>query len=124
QGETVLLDSGCICCSVRDGLAATLRDLLRRARDGAMPPLQRIVIETTGLADPGPILAMLLSEPALRQALEIAAVVTAVDGVHGLGRLDAHPESLRQAAVADRIVLTKCDLAHPAQLRRLRERLA
>lgn len=124
QGETVLLDSGCICCSVRDGLAATLRDLLRRARDGALPPLQRIVIETTGLADPGPILAMLLSQPALQQALEIAAVVTAVDGVHGLGQLDAHPESLRQAAVADRIVLTKCDLAHPAQLRRLRERLA
>lgn len=124
QGETVLLDSGCICCSVRDGLAATLRDLLRRARDGELPPLQRIVIETTGLADPGPILAMLLSDPVLRQALEIAAVVTTVDAVHGLEQLDTHVESLRQVAVADRIVLTKCDLAHPAQLRRLRERLA
>jgi G3E family GTPase len=124
EGETVLLDSGCICCSVRDGLAATLRGLLQRARAGLIPPFHRIVIETTGLADPGPILATVLSEADLAAALTIAAVVTTVDSVHGLDQLDAHLESVRQVGVADRIVLTKGDLAHPGVVRRLRERLA
>lgn len=123
EGETVLLDSGCICCSVREDLAATLHGLLQRAEAGTLPPFSRIVIETTGLADPGPILATLLTDPHLAQALCIAAVVTTVDSLHGLEQLDAHLESVRQVAVADRIVLTKGDLAHPAVLRRLRERL-
>jgi G3E family GTPase len=124
EGETVLLDSGCICCSVRDGLAATLRGLLERARTGLIPPFHRIVIETTGLADPAPILATVLAEHDLAAALTIAAVVTTVDSVHGLEQLDAHLESERQIGVADRIVLTKGDLAHPAVVWRLRKRLA
>lgn len=124
EGETVLLDGGCVCCSVREGLAATLLRLLERARSRAIPPLQRIVIETTGLADPGPVLATLLADAELARTLAVTAVVTTVDSVHGLEQLDAHFESVRQVAVADRIVLTKGDLAHPAVARRLRERLA
>lgn len=124
EGETVLLDGGCVCCSVREGLAATLHRLLERARIGEIPPMHRIVIETTGLADPGPVLATLLADPELVGMLAVTAVVTAVDSVHGLEQLDAHFESVRQVAVADRIVLTKSELAHPAVARRLRERLA
>lgn len=123
EGETVLLDSGCICCSVRDGLAATLHGLLLRSQGGQLPPIKRVVIETTGLADPGPILATLIMDPRLAQAFSIGAVVTTVDGVHGLQSLDAHLESMRQIAVADRLVLTKGDLARPGELLRLRERL-
>ena len=124
EGETVLLDGGCVCCSVRQGLAATLHRLLERARSGEIPHIQRIVVETTGLADPGPVLANLLADAQLARALIVTAVVTTVDSVHGLEQLDSHLESVRQAAVADRIVLTKSDLAHPAVSRRLRERLA
>lgn len=124
EGETVLLDGGCVCCSVREGLAATLHRLVERARSGAIQPLQRIVVETTGLADPGPVLATLLADAELARALALTAVVTTVDSVHGLEQLDAHFESVRQVAVADRIVLTKLDLAHPAVARRLRGRLA
>lgn len=124
EGETVLLDGGCVCCSVREGLAATLHRLLERARSGAFPPMQRIVVETTGMADPGPVLATLLADAELARALAVTAVVTTVDSVHGLEQLDAHFESVRQVAVADRIVLTKSDLAHPALAGRLRERLA
>lgn len=124
EGETLLLDGGCVCCSVREGLAATLHRLLERARSGAIPPMQRIVVETTGLADPGPVLAALLADAELARALVVTAVVTTVDSVHGLEQLDSHFESVRQVAVADRIVLTKGDLAHPAVARRLRERLA
>lgn len=124
EGETVLLEGGCVCCSVREGLAATLHGLLQRARSGEIPAFQRIVVETTGMADPAPVLASLLADAELARALTVAAVVTTVDSVHGLQQLDAHLECVRQVAVADRIVLTKGDLAHPAVARRLRERLA
>lgn len=124
EGETVLLEGGCVCCSAREGLATTLHRLLQRARSGEIPAFQRIVVETTGLADPGPVLGSLLADAELARALSVAAVVTTVDGVHGLEQLDAHQECVRQVAVADRIVLTKGDLAHPAVVRRLRERLA
>jgi G3E family GTPase len=116
----VLLGAGCLCCTVRGDLIATLEDLLRKRDNGRIQPFRRVVIETTGLADPAPILHALLYHPyiALRYALQ--GVVTVVDAVNGAGTLDAHPEAVRQAAVADRIVLTKTDLAGEADALRAR----
>ena len=111
--RTVLLASGCVCCSLRGDLAEELRDLLdRRGRDG-VPPFRRVVVETTGLADPAPIVATLVSEPLLRHHVRLEAVVATVDAVAGRRTLDRHEESVRQVAAADRIVVTKSDLADP-----------
>ena len=106
----ILLAAGCLCCTVRGDLIATLEDLLRRRDNGRITPFRRVVIETTGLADPAPILHALLYHPYLSLRFGLDAVVTVVDAVNGAATLDAHPEALRQAAVADRIVLTKADL--------------
>ena len=119
----VLLQNGCLCCSLRGDLQQGLRDLLD-GRSGRLPAFDRIVIETTGLADPAPIVHTLVADPMLRHQVRLANVVTTVDGVHGEGQLDSHAESLRQAAMADRLVLTKTDIARPAGIARLRGRLA
>jgi G3E family GTPase len=120
----VLLSAGCLCCTVRGDLVATLEDLLRKRDNGRITPFRRVLIETTGLADPAPILHALLYHPYLSQRFVVEGVVTAVDAVNGSATLDAHPEAVRQAAVADRIVITKTDLAGPAAEASLRERLA
>jgi G3E family GTPase len=122
--RTVLLRSGCVCCSLRGDLADELRDLLGRRARGEIPPFRRAVVETTGLADPAPILATLLSEPMLRHQYRPESVVTTVDAVNGLRQLDRQPESLKQAAVADRLLVTKTDLVDRDALRALEERLA
>ncbi|RVU16417.1 CobW family GTP-binding protein [Methylobacterium oryzihabitans] len=106
----ILLGAGCLCCTVRGDLIATLEDLLRRRDNGRIPPFRRVVIETTGLADPAPILHALIYHPYLVMRYALQSVVTVVDAVNGASTLDAHPEALRQAAVADRLVLTKADL--------------
>ena len=119
DADTVLLNAGCLCCTVRGDLARALRDLLPRAR---RDEIRRVVIETTGLADPAPILATLLSDPVAASAYRLDGVVTVVDAVNGGAHLDAQPEAVRQVAVADRIVLSKTDLADTAGLRhRLRQ---
>jgi G3E family GTPase len=105
--RTVLMKSGCLCCSLRGDLADELRDLLGRRERGEIPRFTRIVVETTGLADPAPIVYTLLSEPVVKHHFELESVVTTVDGQHGLTR----PESLKQAAAADTLVVTKTDLA-------------
>lgn len=105
--RTVLLASGCVCCVLRGDLADELRDLLDRRDAGTVPPFRRVVVETTGVADPTPIVATLLTEPLLRHHYELERVVATVDGMHGL----RGEESIKQVAVADRIVLTKTDLA-------------
>jgi G3E family GTPase len=110
DGETTLLQGGCVCCTVRDDLTLTLERLLRKHQDGTIAPLQRVVIETTGLADPGPILQLLFGS-SLAQAYVLESVITTLDAVHGLAQWDRHPESVRQVVMADRIVLTKTDLA-------------
>lgn len=107
--RTVLLESGCLCCSLRGDLADELRDLLSRRERGEIPPFRRVVVETTGLADPVPIVSTLLSEPVVRHHYELETVVATVDAVHGL----REPESVKQAAVADTLVVTKVDLAAP-----------
>ncbi|MBS9475887.1 CobW family GTP-binding protein [Ancylobacter radicis] len=107
---TVLLASGCLCCTVRGDLVEGLEQLLRRMDNGAIPPFRRVVIETTGLADPAPILHVLMMHPYLVMRFRLDGVVTVVDAVNGAATLDEHPESVRQAAISDRIVLTKTDL--------------
>ena len=107
---TILLGAGCLCCTVRGDLISTLEDLLRRRDNGRINPFRRVVIETTGLADPAPILHALIYHPYLAIRFRLQGVVTVVDAVNGGGTLDAHGEALRQAAVADHLVVTKADL--------------
>ncbi len=119
----ILLGAGCLCCTVRGDLIATLEDLLRKRDNGRIQPFRRVVIETTGLADPAPILHALLYHPYVAMRYALQGVVTVVDAVNGDGTLDAHPEALRQVAVADRLIVTKTDLAG-GSAERLRARLA
>ncbi len=115
--QIVQLDTGCLCCAIRGDLARTVEDLLARRDAGTLPPFRRIAIETSGLADPAPILQTLMADGPLAGRIGIDRVVTTVDAVNGAATLDRHPESLKQAAVADRIVLTKTDLADADILR-------
>ncbi|QQS12327.1 MAG: GTP-binding protein [Rhodospirillales bacterium] len=114
DGEMVLLQSGCVCCTIKGDLERTLRDIAARRQRGAMPPFDRVLVETTGLADPAPILALMLNNPMTAHDYRLDAVVTTVDAVHGAAQLDEHPEAVKQAAVADRLLLTKSDIADPA----------
>jgi len=113
--DTVLMQSGCICCTIRGDLIDTLGDLLARVEQGELPKFARVVIETTGLADPAPVLQTLMTDPNVTGRYRLGGVVTTVDAVNGAGQIDEHPEPEKQAAVADRIVLTKTDLADRAQ---------
>lgn len=106
----VELSSGCLCCTIRGDLIDTLNTLLDRRAAGELKPFDRIVIETTGLADPAPVLHALMRDDRLLARLRLEGVITVVDGVNGMATLDAHPEAVKQVAVADRIVLTKLDL--------------
>ncbi|MDB5374853.1 MAG: GTPase, family [Belnapia sp.] len=111
--EEVLVNvsTGCLCCVVRSDLTATLMDLLRQRAAGLVPPYARVLIETSGLADPAPILHALMTDAAVAATHRLQSVVTLVDALHGAGSLARHPEAQRQAMLADRIVLTKPDLA-------------
>ncbi len=113
----LLLASGCLCCTIRGDLIDSLGDLLERRAAGTVPAFDRIIIETTGLADPAPILQTLTAHPMLAETVVLDGVVTLVDAVNGLSTLDNHRESVRQVAVADRLVLTKTDLAGPSAAR-------
>ena len=122
--DVILMAAGCLCCTLRGDLIDGLHDVLQRQDAGAMPPFARIVLETTGLADPAPILHAWLADPTLARRTEIAAVTTVVDAVNGVATLAAHGEARRQVALADRIALTKVDLVSaPLALARLRETL-
>ncbi|MBD2747729.1 GTP-binding protein [Microvirga sp. BT688] len=120
----VLLSAGCLCCTVRGDLIATLEDLLRKRDNGRIMPFKRVIIETTGLADPAPILHAVLYHPYLSMRYAVEGVVTVVDAVNGSATLDVHREAVKQAAVAERIVLSKTDLvSDEAKLSELRDRL-
>ncbi len=112
----VALAGGCLCCSMRGDLIQTLEDLLRARDNGRIPPFARLVIETSGLADPVPILQTLTLHPYLAMRYRLAAVVTAFDAVDGPDVVERHEEARRQLAMADRIVLTKTDVADPSRL--------
>jgi G3E family GTPase len=124
DGEVVLLQSGCLCCTIRDDLSAAMRDLYSRRERGEVPAFRRLAVETTGLADPVPILSTVMAEPVLRHHFRLGNVVTTVDAVNGLMHLERQEESVKQAAVADRIVITKTDIADDSDLAELRRRLA
>ena len=121
EGNVLELPGGCLCCAVREDLARTLRGLIERRDAGEIRRFRRIVIETTGLADPAPILFTLGTDPMLDHCLRLAAVVTLVDAVSGAATLDRFAEAGRQAALADLLVITKTDLAPlgPDLVRRL-----
>ena len=108
--NVVEMASGCLCCTIRGDLIDTIHDLLARRGRNEIKRFDRIVIETTGLADPAPVLHSVMSEPGLLAACRLEGVITVVDAFNGMATLDAHPEAVKQVAVADRIVLTKIDL--------------
>lgn len=111
----VLLQSGCLCCTVRGELSDAIRDLHSKRERREIAPFDRIVIESTGLADPFPVLSTLKADPVLRHHFKAAGVVTTVDAVNAGAQLSTYRESMRQVAVADLIVLTKTDIAEKAQ---------
>lgn len=120
----VLLANGCICCAVRGDLVGTLTELADKRDRGDAPPFDRVLIETTGLADPVPVLQTLITDPDVGPRYRLDGVVTLVDGVHGAAQLDAHREAVKQAALADRLLLTKSDVATADALAVLEHRLA
>ena len=120
DAETVILQSGCVCCTIRGDLAAAMRNLHSKRERGKVPAFDRLAIETTGLADPAPIVSTLIAEPVLRHHFRLGNIVATVDAVNGPAQLAEHPESVKQAAIADRLVITKSDIADPAAVARLR----
>jgi G3E family GTPase len=125
DGDMLVMTSGCLCCSIRGDLIATLEDILRRRDNGRIAPFQRVMIETTGLADPAPVLHTVMAHPYFMLRFRVDGVITLVDTVNGNATLDAHEEAVKQAAMADRLVLSKTDLltAGSGALRDLRARL-
>jgi G3E family GTPase len=121
--QMVLLSSGCLCCTIRGELSTAMRDLHSRRARGLVPPFRRLAIESSGLADPFPVLSTLKADPVLRHHFRLAGVIVTVDAVNGLAQLNRRIESVRQAAIGDVIVLTKTDIAEEADVARLVERL-
>ena len=120
----ILLASGCLCCAVRGDLVNSLENLLRARDNGRCKPFNRVVIETTGIADPASVIHIIMTQPYLTLRYRLDGVVTLVDAVNGMKTLDAYEEALKQAAMADRIVITKTDLPEgAAALPALRARL-
>src|ERR1700740_1017516 len=122
--DVVLLSSGCLCCTVRSDIVDTLTNLFVDRVKGKIPFFTRVAIETTGLADPAPILHTLMTEPIVAARYKLAGVGATVRAVNGAGTLDRQPEAVKQAAVADRLLLTKTDLAKPAVRQAFEDRLA
>jgi G3E family GTPase len=121
--ETVLLGNGCVCCITRTDLQAALRRLVFDRERGTVPPFGRVVIETSGLADPGPILQTFSTDRALGGEFHIDVVLALVDAVNGDGVLDTAAEARKQVILADRLIISKTDLASPATVERLTQRL-
>jgi len=121
--NTVLLESGCLCCTLTNEMADTLRDLFFKRALNAIPEFQRLVIETTGMADPGPIMANLMNEPVINSTYRLDAVVVTIDTIYGLEQIEKYSEARKQAAVADVLLLTKTDLATETQIEALTEKL-
>ena len=123
EGEVAVLASGCVCCTLRSDLEQTLRDLLARRDRAQVPAFSRILVETTGLADPAPIVQLLLNNPLVSHFVRLDTVVTSVDAVNGSRQTSEHKEAVKQVALADRLLLTKTDLASPEMVAALEQRL-
>ncbi|MEW6591068.1 MAG: GTP-binding protein [Pseudomonadota bacterium] len=124
EGPMALLSGGCVCCTISGSLSPTLKNLWMARQKGDIPPFERVIIETTGVADPVPVLDNLLHDNWIRARFRLDGVVTTVDALFAMGQLDEHAEAVKQVAVADKLLLTKTDLAPPGQAAALRERLA
>jgi len=120
EESVIELQTGCLCCKIRSDLATTLHEMLRRRDEGSVTPFTRVVIETSGLADPAPILQTLMTDAMIAGRIVLQGVVTTVDAVNGTDTLNREEISVKQVAVADRVVLTKTDLAGPRQLSLIR----
>lgn len=121
--DVILLSSGCLCCSLRGDLVNTLTGLWNERARGEIPEFDRVLVETTGLADPAPVLLTVNADEKLSEVFHVERVITTVDAVHGPGQLDSQPEAVKQACVADVLLLTKTDLADPDKVAALRARL-
>lgn len=124
SGDSMIeLSNGCLCCTVRGELVDTLASMMDGIQTGRAKPITRVVIETTGLADPAPVMQSVMGNPVIAQNFELEGVVTVVDAVNGLATLAAHPEAVKQAAVADLLIVSKQAMAEPAQASALRDKL-
>lgn len=117
--DVVLLESGCLCCTVNDSLSETLADLVFRRARGEIPPFSRVVIETSGLADPAPILHCLMTDKLVADHYRFDGLVCVIDAMHGLKQLQTTSEPVKQAAIADRLVIAKTDIQDEAETARL-----
>ncbi len=124
EGPMALLSGGCVCCTISGSLSPTLKNLWMARQKGDIPAFERVIIETTGVADPVPVLDNLLHDNWVRARFRLDGVVTTVDALFGMGQLDEHAEAVKQVAVADKLLLTKTDLAPADRVATLRERLA
>jgi G3E family GTPase len=120
----LVLENGCICCSVRDDFISALQDLFWKRLHRQIPRFARVVIETTGIADPGPIVHAVMSDSLVAERYRLDAVITTVDAMLAQNQLDRHWESVKQVAAADVLLVTKVDLAKPADVTQLEQRLA
>ncbi|MYH70593.1 MAG: GTP-binding protein [Gammaproteobacteria bacterium] len=121
--DIFLLESGCVCCSVRDNFSASLLRLHEQRAAGNIPPFQRVILETTGIADPIAISELILSDKEIVRRYSCRKILTVVDAVHGRTNLDRHIEAVKQVSVADHIILSKTDLCDPVQLDSVEERM-
>ena len=121
-GNTIVLKNGCICCVIQSDLQSALRDLLHSISEATLP-IDRIIIETTGLADPGPIARTIGSDMMLQRQIRLAGIISTVDAVHGLHQSETHEESVQQICVSDVLIVTKTDIADPDALDPLLSRL-
>jgi G3E family GTPase len=123
DGDVIEIQGGCLCCTVRGDLIEALHNLLLKRSKGDIKAFDRVVLETTGLADPAPILHTLMSDPLAFNKFRLDGVIATVDAINGNATLNAHAEAVKQAAMADRILLTKCDLVDDATRATLEARL-
>jgi len=125
SGDGIIeLSDGCLCCTIRGELVDTLADLMDRMQTGKIQPLKRVVIETTGLADPAPVLQAVMGNSVLAQSFSLDGVITVVDAVNGLSTLASHPEAVKQVAVADRVLVSKTAMADAATLEAVKREIA
>ncbi len=122
--NTILLGNGCVCCAILGDMKDALRDLFSQMTRGDIPPFKRVIVETSGLADPVPIAYTVQSEPVLRHHFRLGNVITTIDAVNGGRQLETHEESIKQAAVADFVIITKSDIAEPSKCEMLKSRLS
>lgn len=121
--DIIVMDNGCLCCTIKGDLVLTLQELFIKRTKMEVPEFDRVLIETTGLADPAPLIHTLMDSPILNTYFRLENVMTTVDGVYGLSELDEHYETVKQIAVAEYLILTKTDLAKHHDINQLKQRL-